>query len=519
MEFSIWLWILSFLPIVILLLGISYFNFSTQKTASVSLVVTIILAINFFKVEVEYLFISLGKGGALALYIILIVAGAILLYNTVELAGAFNSIKRFIGRITKDRALQILVLSWAVAPFIQGVSGFGVPVAVIGSLLVGMDFKPVLAITAVLIGHSWAIGFGSMGSSFYALGLVTGLEINRLAVITALLFMIPIILTGLSVIHLYHKEQEVEFPKHILKYIIGVGGLMALVKVLLSYIELPHLGALLAGLAGSLLFMLIFSIVNKGAENEMKLEDNKMMSPLTAITPYLGLVFLVLSFQLPVVKARLPEFVISFDFPGFITGLGYQVEAEMNYGAIDLFSHPVIFLCLSALFASILFLKLDYLQKPFRIITASFNQALSSASSILLLMLMALVMNDAGMLYLFADGLVEITGRFFPFFSPFIGVLGAFLTGSTTSSNVLFGSLQLRAAEIISISPYLLVATQAVGASLGSAVAPAKILIGIATVGSVADGKEGVILNKAAYYTLLISLFLGVVVYLLLQII
>ena len=515
MEFNIWLWMLSFLPIITLLLGISYFNISTQKTASISLVITIVLAINFFKVESEYLFISVGKGGALALYIILIITGAILLYNTVELAGAFKSIKKFISQITKDRALQLLVLSWAVAPFIQGVSGFGVPVAVVGSLLVGMGFKPVLAITAVLIGHSWAIGFGSMGSSFYALGLVTGLEINRLAVITALLFFIPIILTALAVIHLYHKERRVEFPKYIIKYIIGIGSLMALVKIVVSYFKLPHLGALLAGLVGSFLFVLILKL-KKGAEVEkQKASDTKIMSPVIAIAPYLALVFSVLLFQLPIVKAKLPEAVISFDFPGFITGLGYQVKAEMNYGAIDLFSHPVIFLCFSALLGAVLFVRLDYLEKPFMIITASFKQVLSSASSILLLMLIALIMNDAGMLYLFANGLVEITGEFFPFFSPLIGVLGAFLTGSTTSSNVLFGSLQLRAAEIISISPYLLVGAQAVGASLGSAVAPAKILIGIATVGVTAQGKEGIILNKAAYYTLLIALSVGGLVYLL----
>ena len=125
---------------------------------------------------------------------------------------------------------------------------------------------------------------------------------------------------------------------------------------------------------------------------------------------------------------------------------------------------------------------------------------------------MALIMNDSGMIYNFAQGVSKISGAFFPIISPLIGILGAFLTGSNTSSNVLFGAFQMNTANLLGFSPEVIASTQSIGGSLGSAIAPAKILLGTSVVGIV--GKEGEIIKRCLKYTLISGTLVGLTAFL-----
>ena len=121
--------------------------------------------------------------------------------------------------------------------------------------------------------------------------------------------------------------------------------------------------------------------------------------------------------------------------------------------------------------------------------------------------MMALIMNSTGMTDVLAKGIAQVTGVAFPLFSPYIGVLGCFMTGSNTNSNVMFGALQMETAVSLGISPLVIASVQSIGGSLGSAIAPAKVLIGSTLVGLV--GREAEVMRRTIPYCLVIVLLVG----------
>jgi lactate permease len=319
--------------------------------------------------------------------------------------------------------------------------------------------------------------------------------------------------TGISVAHVYQGFRGV---KKSLKYIILVGGLMATAQLVVVRFGFPHLGALFGGGAGSLAFLAFLKYKTNNPEQNKTISSEQMPVKL-AFFPYFFLVASVIASQLPAVKNLLPDWTLGFSYPGFTTALGYEVAAEEAYAAIEIFSHPVTFLILSGMIGVIIYYRQGYLQFSAlnSIAKDSYKQAGSSSLTVLLLMVMALVMNDSGMLYIFAEGIVKVSKSYYPLFSSSIGILGAFLTGSATSSNVLFGAVQVEIAELLNISPYLLASNQAIGGSLGSAIAPAKILVGVSTVG--VFGIEGDVIKKTLGYTLINGFLIGLLTYIVIQ--
>jgi len=505
MEFSLTLWLISFCPIIVLLILITFFKIDARESAFISCILAVLIAVYFFKLTYSQLFISVKKGSVLSLYIILIIIGAIFLYNIVEISGGFEAIKDFIKSLQGDKSIMFLGLSWAFTGFIQGITGFGVPIAIVGSLLVGIGFKPIPAMMAVLIGHSWAISFGTMGSSFFALTLVTQLDSLALGKLLAWFFFIPIISTGIFVAYIYEGIGAV---KKNIKYILPIGFIMSFVQLFAAIFALPHIGSLLAGISGTVFFVLI--IYFKFDLDFSKTNDSKKMPLLFALLPYALLVIFVLFFQLPFIVNLLPEIKLDFAFPGFTTEMGYEVQPKDSYSPIALFTHPFFFLFVSSLIGISVYLRNQYLnsKKIKKVFYNSYKKARLSVQTVCLLIIMAIVMDNSGMIFMFADGMARISGVSFPFFSPFVGMLGAFLTGSNTSSNIFFGSFQIRTANMLDYSPYTIASIQSVGGSLGSAISPAKILLGTSIVGLM--GEEGELIKKSLGYTLISGFLVGI---------
>ena len=514
MEFNVIYWFTALLPIALLLFLISYLEVSSRLAAGLSLILACFLALTVFQVAPYQLTISTGKGAVLSLYVILIIIGAVLLYNIVETAGGFASMKTYINGLGGDKTLKLLGLSWAFSGFIQGITGFGVPVAIVGAMLTGIGYKPIIALITVLIGHSWAISFGSMGSSFYALQLVTGLEALQLGTTMALLFFLPIFTTGIFTVHVYGGWQAV---KNQFKYILSGGLAMGLTLWVAAFLGFPHIGSLLAGMTGSALFLLLL-LYHTGPEKAVDCDASQVMPLKYALFPYLVLILSVLIAQVPPLAVFLPDWELAFSFPGYTTGLGFAVGAETNFSPIGFFTHPFFFLVLSAGVGLLLYRKTEFIdgEEIGMIFADSYRRASSSVLTVFLLMILASVMNDSGMVTIFARGMGRLGRGIFPVLSPLIGILGAFLTGSNTSSNVLFGAFQVNTADLLDLSPHMIAAAQSIGGSLGSAVAPAKIIMGTAIVGL--EGAEGNIVKKCLGYTLLSGILVGMAVLVLSQI-
>ena len=174
-------------------------KWSAPKAGAASWLTVVLVAWAFFGADHDLLAISSSKGLSLSLFVLSVIWTSVFLYNVVDRMGGINVISSTMTRAIHDPLAQALVVGWAFSGFMQGVAGFGVPVAVVAPLLVLMGFRPVKAAAIVLVGHAWAVTFGSLGSSYYTIQLVTGIEGEVIGPHMASLFALPIILTGLAV--------------------------------------------------------------------------------------------------------------------------------------------------------------------------------------------------------------------------------------------------------------------------------------------------------------------------------
>ena len=216
---------LAFLPILVLLVTLLGFKWSAPKAGAASWATVVLLALVTFGADINSISISSTKGLSLSFFVVSIIWTSVLLYNVVDKQGGIKVIGETMTKLVGDPLAQALVVGWAFSGFMQGVAGFGVPVAVVAPLLVLMGFSPVRAAAIVLVGHAWAVTFGSMGSSYYTIQLVTGIEGNVVGPHMAMLFALPIILTGFAVAHIQGGLSSVRRGA---PAILVIGGSMAL---------------------------------------------------------------------------------------------------------------------------------------------------------------------------------------------------------------------------------------------------------------------------------------------------
>ena len=237
-----------------------------------------------------------------------------------------------------------------------------------------------------------------------------------------------------------------------------------------------------------------------------------------AIFPYALLVAIVLAAQLiPPVRDLLGRVVIRVEFPELSTARGWVTSAETGR-TINIFGHAGALLIYVALITYVLFHWQGYYTAGtmHRIARTVVQKAARSSLGIAAMVGMAVTMEHAGMTHLLADGVARIAGPAFPLVAPFIGALGAFMTGSNTNSNVVFGGMQQHTATLVGVSPLIILAAQTAGGAVGSMFAPAKIIVGCSTVEL--GGKEGPALQAVMRYGLVIvvgiALATGAAVYL-----
>ena len=228
------------------------------------------------------------------------------------------------------------------------------------------------------------------------------------------------------------------------------------------------------------------------------------------MVPYALLVGIVLAAQLlPPVREFLGQAVIRVPFPELTTARGWATPATVDR-SLNIFGHAGALLIYASLIAYALF-RWRGCYTPGavrRIARGVVRQAGRSSIGIAAMVGMAATMEHAGMTYLLADGVARLAGPAFPLVSPFIGALGAFMTGSNTNSNVIFAALQQQIATLVGISPAIILAAQTAGGAIGSLFAPAKVIVGCSTVDLA--GQEGPVLRAAMRYGLLIVAGLAV---------
>lgn len=239
--------ILALSPIIVVLVLMVGRNWGGAQAGAAGWLTALVLAILFFGAGPILLAYSQMRALLFTLYVLYIIWMALVLYNVILEAGAIAVIGQVITRLAEDRVLQLLVLSWVFSSFLQGIAGFGVPIAVVAPLLIGLGFSPVTSVTAVAIGHSWSVNFGSIAASFNTLIAATGIPGSVLAPWAAQLLGVSCFACGIAVVWTYGGLAAL---RRGWLAILIVGSAMAGVQYLLAVTGLWNIAAFIAGLAG-----------------------------------------------------------------------------------------------------------------------------------------------------------------------------------------------------------------------------------------------------------------------------
>ncbi len=496
--------LLASLPILVILALMIGKRWGASRAGGAGYLTALIIAWAYFGAGPRVLAYAHAKALFLTLDVLLIVWAAFLLYRVADEAGAIAVIGRALPRLTDNRGMQALLLGWAFASFLQGVGGFGVPVAVTAPLLVGLGFSPLEAVVIPSVGHSWAVSFGSLATSFQALMAATGVSGVLLAPPTAAFLGIAGLLVGGMVAHAAAGWDGV---RRLWPAVLVMGVAMSVAQFLVATNRMWNIAALGGGITGLAVGVFIAPRWRQNHAGERASADGAKVL-LIALSGYLALVVITLTVQLvhPVRAFLESLLVIQVPFPELRTARGFVTPAGMGR-KIPLFRHAGAVLFYSAAVAYLFYRRAGWYKVGAlkRIVGGTVQRVMGSSVGIASMVAMAMVMQHAGMTETLARGLASAVGKAYPLMAPWVGALGAFMTGSNTNSNVVFAALQMRTAQLLGYAVPVILAAQSAGGALASVIAPTKVVVGASTTGMA--GKEGdVMAALGAYVVILIAL-------------
>jgi len=482
--------LLAALPLALILAGMVALRRSAAQAGLVGLVVAAVLSVSVFDLGDAA---PGGLGPAAAgtalealhstLVILWIILPALALYEFQNRTGAILRIRDALGGLTADRRAQAILIAWFFGLFIEGAAGFGTPVALAAPLLVGLGYDPVRAVVLALLGHAAGVSFGAVGTPTLAQVELSGLDPADLAGLVALmhavlgpgLLLLMVKLAGDG--PLTRSDMELSAVAAVAFFVPSV-AIAALVGP-----EVPSLGG---ALVGAVAFVLFLRRRGEGAVPRLR-------GLLPDLAPYLAILALVLATRL---VAPLGETLRAIAFDWSLAG-GFTGRFEPLY-------HPGTLLFAGLWAGALLTGRARFLAPA---LSAALVRLVAVAAALGVMLALSRVMVRSGMIETLAET-AALTGSVWPVLAPAVGVLGTFITGSATASNILFTDFQLSAADSLGLSPLPMTAAQGVGSALGNIIAPHNIIAGSATVGLV--GREGDILRKTALAGLLYVLAAGV---------
>nr|WP_309577346.1 L-lactate permease [Moraxella osloensis] len=534
---------IALIPIIFFFLALAVFRLKGSVAGTITVVLALLVALFLYQMPVTLALSSAIYGFFYGLWpIAWIIIGAVFLYKVTVKTGQFDIIRSSILSLTEDQRLQMLLVGFAFGTFLEGAAGFGAPVAITAALLVGLGFKPLYAAGLCLIVNTAPVAFGAMGIPIIVAGQVSGVETHAISQMVGrqLPFIVPIVLVWIMAIMDGWRGVRETFPA-----IVVGGGSFAIAQFLTSnYIgpELPDITAAIASLVSlTLLFKVwqpkhIFRFENQ-VDGKNQMGDNTSVSaplptthysPAQIIKAWMPFVILTAMVSLWSIKpfkdlfvkgkdghpdGALVDMVMSINVPylhNAVQKLPPVVTKITDYAAIykfDWFSATGTAIMLAAII-SIVMLKM----RPKQALSTfgeTINELRTPIYSIGMVLAFAFIANYSGLSATLALALAH-TGKAFTFFSPFLGWLGVFLTGSDTSANALFAALQATTARQIGVPEVLLVAANTSGGVTGKMISPQSIAIACAATGLV--GKESDLFRFTVKHSIIFTIMMGVLV-------
>ena len=544
--------ILSLLPIISVAVFLVILRWPASRAMPIAYIVAAVLAYFIWQVPLTKVLAASVNGLIVAGTLIYIIFGAILLLNTLQQSGAIQTIRQGFSDITPDRRIQVIIIAWLFGSFIEGSAGFGTPAAVAVPLMVGLGFPAMAAVVAGMIIQSTPVSFGAMGTPILV-GINTGLSADpnmvayaaergyaewdsflgfiatKVALIHALAgTFIPLLVTAIMT-RFFGEHRSFAAGFRVWKFALFAAFSMTIPYLIVATVFGPEFPSMFGGLIG---LAIVVSAARAGflmpKDNELWdfadkseweeewtgnlqsgpgiYEKAQSMTLLRAWSPYLFVAGLLILTRLPQlnmeVLLRSSNFPITLSWPQIF---GSDISASFQ----PLWSPGTIFIIVSLI--TILLQGLKFSEYKLALNSSLRTLVPASTALVFTVPMVQVFINTSGgasgyeqMPIALAEGVANLAGSAWPFFSTFIGGLGAFVAGSNTVSNMMFSLFQFGVGERILVDPTWIVALQAVGGASGNIICVHNVVAASAVAGLV--GKEGSVIRKTlipfCYYAL-----------------
>lgn len=522
------MFILSIVPIAIVLILLSVFNIPSKRAMPIGWATALLVAFLFWKMPP----IDLGAwsivGGFKGLEIVITIFGAMLLLNTMKHSGGMSVISDGFKSITIDRRLQVVIIPWLFGAFIESTAGFGTPAALAGPLLVGLGFPPLAAAMVALICNSTPVPFGGVGlPTMAAITTVNANVVNAgynpetfkfvatkwVTIIHGIGGIFIPLIAVMLLTKIFGKEKSIKPALEAAPFLI-FGGLAFVVPYMLLGIFIgPEFPSLLGSLIG--LVIVLIAIKNNflvpktvwtfaGEEEweddwksgeikddlpEFARKNSNNLSFFRSWSPYIIILAMLLSTRTNFLG--IGDLVNKLQL-GFTNALGVN---GASYTFKILWLPGTIFTIAALISIAILKMNNESVKEAwrttFKSITGPFIAMVFGVGLVQIMLSTAFnPIGIDGMMTTMAKTMATISGKAYPVFATLIGMFGAFISGSNAQSNMLFGSMQFEAAELLKMSPTIIFALQCSGGAIGNMICVNNVVAATATVGaSKAEGR------------------------------
>ena len=517
-------WILALLPIVVLLVLLVLLGWKAPQAGPLGMFTAAAVALFAFATPVETVAVAAAKGVWDAIFILFVVWPALLLYQVTDQAGGYDALRQGITRFSRNDLFIVVALGWVFSSFLQGIAGFGTPIAIVAPLLVAFGVRPVYAVVIPLLAHLWAKFFGTLGVSWFATMAVVDLaDPVGTAYQSGLLLIIPCVLGGFTVVWMYGRWPAI---RHAWPLVLIIAALQGGVQALVARID-PVLCTFAGGTA-ALVALYPLSRWRRYAEPPQGITERPAMrddrsddaedrpAPMglaMSFLPYVVLSIVAVGvLAIEPIKTALAAFSLGLPFPAVTTGFGVANGAVDPYSPFSPLTHPGTFLLVTSLVTWAVYQAKGFYREwssgKKSIGRRLIEDAVPASMPVIAFLVMAQLMNHSGQNDVLALGIAAVAPAYaFAFLSNGIGALGAFMTSSSTSSNVLFSDLQHTVAQLKGLPESAIIAAQSAGGSIGNAIAPANVVLGASTAGIA--GQEGAILRITIPWTIVAVIVTG----------
>ncbi len=525
--------VVAVIPILLAVVLMTVFNQSAKKALPLAWLAAALVGIFVWKISINGIVAFSVYGILKAIDLLLIIFGAILILNTLKQSGAMSAISHGFYGISTDRRVQAIIIGWMFGAFLEGAAGFGTPAALAAPLLVGLGFPPLAAAMTTLIFNTTPVAFGAVGTPTLAAiaqvepylssaeAATFGQELTRWVAGLHGIVGLFVPLAGLMVMSLFFGEKRSIKPAlKAAPFALFAGLCFVLPMNLFAWFMGPELASMLAGFLG--LIIIVFAARKKfltpkddwdfGEKYRIKTVDDEFASDMPLLKAWLPYVLIAGI----LVLTRLPQ----LPFLGWIKAFQLTVPNILDSGLDYVMTPLYIPGVMPFMFVAVLTVWLHKIdrKKVKKAWEDTANQIAGAAIALIFGVAVVQIMLNSGnnssgmdsMLTTIARAMAEISGSAYPIFAPMLGVLGAFISGSNTVSNILFSSLQYETANLLDIPGVLIVALQVLGGGIGNMVCVNNVVAVCATVNI--TGKEGTLIKRNIIPSLAYALIAGIIV-------